>query len=89
MNFDRFIEVKGSRSPDLRFIWTENEMRVAKKFKDRYWIYFQGGIDLKNRSAKNEPVLFQNPIDTLHKDARIKMTPYGLVVEGKLRGAAR
>lgn len=89
MDFDRFIEVKGSRGSDLRFIWTDNEMRIAKKYKDRYWIYFQGGIDLKKRAAKNEPMLFKNPIDTLHKDARLKMTPYGLVVEGKIRGAAR
>lgn len=85
--FDRYIEVKSSRGTDLRFIWTENEMNVAKRLKDRYWIYFQGGIDLANRRAKNAPLLFQNPHESIRKDARFKMTPQGLIVEAKLRGA--
>jgi hypothetical protein len=89
MNFDRFIEVKGSRGSNLRFLWTENEMNVAKELRGRYWIYFQGRIDLENKTAKNRPLLFQNPIKSVLKDARLKTTPQGLIVEGKIRGEAR
>jgi len=89
MNFDRFIEVKGSRGTDLRFLWTENEIKVAKKLCGRYWIYFQGGVVLENRSAKNLPLLFQDPIESILKDARLTATPKGVIVEGKIRGEAR
>jgi len=89
MNFDRFIEVKGSRGTDVRFLWTENEIKVAKKLRGKYWIYFQGGIVLENRLAKNLPLLFQDPIESIYKDARLTATPQGIIVEGKVRGAAR
>ncbi len=89
VSFDRFIEVKGSKGTNLRFIWSDNEMKVARELKNKYWIYFQGGIDLPNRRAKNEPLAFRNPIDSLLKDSRVTQTPYGLVVEAKMRGAAR
>lgn len=89
MNFDRFIEVKGSRGTDLRFLWTENEINVAKRLRARYWIYFQGGVILENRTAKNLPLLFQDPIESILKDARLTATPQGVIVEGKIRGAVR
>lgn len=89
MNYDRFIEVKGSRGADLRFIWTENEMNVAKKMRDRYWIYFQGGIDIRNRAAKNRLLLFRDPVESMLKNAKIKTTAQGIVVEAKMRGEAQ
>jgi hypothetical protein len=89
MNFDRFIEVKGSRGTDLRFLWTENEISVAKKLRDRYWIYFQGGVVLKNRTAKSMPLCFRDPMESILKDARLTAVPQGILVEGKIRGEAR
>ena len=89
MNFDRFIEVKGSRGIDVRFLWTENEIKIAKKLRDKYWIYFQGGIVLGNKNAKNLPLFFQDPIESVMKDARLTTTPQGVIVEGKIRGNVR
>ena len=86
---DRFIEVKGTRGKDLRFMWTENEIKIAKKLRERYWIYFQGGVDLGAKTATRHPLLFQDPIVSLLKDARIQSIPQGLIVEGKVRGEAR
>ena len=86
INYNRFIEVKGAKSPFIRFFWTENEMTIAKKLGKNYWIYFQGGIDAKNGVINNDPLLFQDPLNTLMKDADITNTPQGLIIQGKMKG---
>lgn len=87
MNFNRFIEVKGAKSPFIHFFWTENEMTVAKKLGKRYWIYFQGGIDMKRKIIYNDPVIFQDPLNTIIKNSHITNVPQGLIIQGKLKGA--
>jgi hypothetical protein len=87
MNFDRFIEVKGARSSSLHFFWTDNEMTVAKKLGKRYWIYFQGGIDVKRKVINNDPIVFQDPLNTILKNSNITNIPQGLIIQGKLKGA--
>lgn len=86
VNYDRFIEVKGAKSSKVHFIWSDNEMRIAKKLGPRYWIYFQGGIDLNSKKAKNKLLMFQNPIETILKDARFATTAQGVIVESEMRG---
>ncbi|PYJ68002.1 MAG: hypothetical protein DME75_13965 [Verrucomicrobia bacterium] len=86
VNYDRFIEVKGARGLNVRFFWSENEMQIARKLGPRYWIYFQGGIDVTKRTAKNKPVSFQNPIQSILDGESFKKTPHGLIVEANLRG---
>ena len=58
---DRFIEVKGSRRPSVSFVWSRNEMKMAKELGVKYWIYFVGGIDLEKKSSQMEPVPIQDP----------------------------
>ncbi len=89
MRFDRFIEVKGSKGQDVRFFWTPNEIAVAKELGDKYWIYYQGGVDVKNQTTKFEPIMFQNPAENLDKDVRLKTSPNGLIVQGKFKGKLR
>jgi hypothetical protein len=86
VKYDRFIEVKGSKGSKVRFLWTDNEMKVARQLRERYWIYFQGGIDLSTKKAKNELLVFQNPIEAILNDANFTKTPQGIVVEANLRG---
>jgi len=86
LNYDRFIEVKGAKGADLHFFWSDNEIRIAKILKEKYWIYFQGGVDLKNGVAKNAPLLFQNPIKTIMEDTNITTMAQGIIVEGKIKG---
>jgi hypothetical protein len=86
VKYDRFIEVKGSRDSKVRFFWTDNEIRVAREFGTKYWIYFQGGIDLKVKKAKNKLLMFENPIETILNDGRFIKLPQGLIVEANLRG---
>ena len=49
LDYDRFIEVKGSRYLGLSFIWSRNEIKVARELGRKYWIYFVGGIDLDTK----------------------------------------
>lgn len=87
--FDRFIEVKGAKGRDVRFFWSANEIDVAQKLRNRYWIYFQGGVSLKAGTAKDDPVLFQDPHESIFADQRLTRTSQGLLVEGCIRGAAK
>ena len=65
LNYNRFIEVKGSRSSNVSFVWSRNEMRIAKKLKTKYWIYFIGRINLRQKSSRMDPVLIRNPANRI------------------------
>ncbi len=86
MKYDRYIEVKGSRKSELRFIWSINEIKIAEKLGDSYWIYYQGGIDGKTRKAKNQPLLFQNPFKTILENKSFLQTHNGLIIESNIKG---
>jgi hypothetical protein len=86
MSFDRLIEVKGSGDPKLRFIWSQNEMKIAKELKERYWIYFQGGIDKKTGKSKFKPILLQDPYHKIPLDMAFTRTEHGCVIESTMRG---
>ena len=45
-NHDRFIEVKSSMGRRVRFVFTGNEMRTARRLRRQYFIYFVGNHDL-------------------------------------------
>jgi len=59
-----FIEVKGTVMPDFSFIWSFNEMAVAKSKADSYWIYGFTGVNTKDDTG-NGPITIQNPISNL------------------------
>jgi hypothetical protein len=84
---DRYIEVKTSRGKNLRFYWTENEMRIAQKLGERYWIYFFGGVNQATKSTKVHPLLFQNPMVTLMHNNEISKQTNGLFVYAEMSGA--
>lgn len=87
LQFDRFIETKGARSAEVRFIFTENEIAVARRLRSRYWIYFQGGIDLRTGTAGNEILMFQDPVETILSNGDFSVTQHGVIVQGRMRGA--
>ena len=81
VNYDRFIEVKAARGPQMRFFWTQNEIQVATRLGERYWIYFQGTVNVTKGIARNEPIMLQNPARSVLRDGNFKTTPHGLIVE--------
>jgi hypothetical protein len=86
MHFDRFIEVKGSVQPKLRFVWSSNEMKVAQRLRDKYWIYYQGGIDKNTGKSKYKPILLQDPFHKISSDPKLTRTENGVVIEGPITG---
>jgi hypothetical protein len=87
--YDRFIEVKGARASQLRFFWSDNEIRIAKRLGKKYWIYFQGSIDVAAGAARDEPILLNDPVSSILTDNRFKTVPQGLIVEAAMRGRPR
>jgi hypothetical protein len=81
MAYDRFVEVKGAKSTKVHFYMSDNEIKVATKLKEKYWIYFVGGINPKTRTAKNEPIMLQNPIEQVLKSSKFKITHKNILVE--------
>lgn len=86
MAYDRFIEVKSARSRQMKFFWSENEINIATKLGKRYWIYFQGGIDVAKGKARDEPILVHDPVNSILKSTKFKTTPQGLIVESDMKG---
>jgi hypothetical protein len=89
MHFNRFIEVKGSKGPGMRFFWSENEMKVAKDLGDKYWIYYQGGVKVETGTALYEPILYKNPLVSIKADSKLTVRENGVVVEGKVPAKTR
>ena len=55
---DRKIEVKGTSLGENRFYWSKNEINVAKKSGDEYWIYFWKNV---TNSGTPTPEKIRNP----------------------------
>lgn len=86
LNYDRFIEIKGSKNSKVIFYWSDNEIKIARELGEKYWIYFQGGIQTLTKKCKNKPLLFQNPIKTILEDPTFKKRPQGIIVEKNIEG---
>ena len=56
--YDRFIEVKATTGESPYFYWSENEIEVAKKKQDRYFVYLY--TNLRNE-IKRKLTVIQNP----------------------------
>jgi len=61
-----YIEVKGTRSSEVKFIWSYNERQVAHLEKKKYWIYVFTNVDTQEETAKG-PIRINNPANTLEK----------------------
>jgi hypothetical protein len=89
---DRFIEVKGSGQPTVRFVWTPNEIKKAAELRAKYWVYFVGAIQRKTRTVTREPLTLQDPYSTLNPTSGFSLQPKGDVLvtaskAGNLLGA--
>jgi len=63
---NRFIEVKATQQDEIRFYWSSNEMKVAKKKKNSYWIYMMKEF---NEASPSDtiPIMIQNPENQIRK----------------------
>jgi hypothetical protein len=74
---NRFIEVKATTGDDIRFYWTINEREVAKKKKDKYWIYVLISFR-EDRPTESLPITIQDPehIIPRHESFLIEVNKY-------------
>jgi len=59
--FDRFMRGKGSEESECFGSFECQRNQGRREIALRYWIYFQGGVNLKAGAAKDSPVCFQDP----------------------------
>jgi len=74
---NRFIEVKGTTGDDIRFYWTINERKVAKKKKKNYWIYVLTSFR-EDKPSESLPIMIQDPdhIIPKHDSFHIEVNKY-------------
>jgi hypothetical protein len=75
------IEVKGTRSSKVQFIWSRNERRMAALHKTDYWIYCFTEVNIKKRTAKG-PLIIINPINRI-KWPEFRLDPIDVYIEKK------
>ena len=68
---DRLIEVKGSTGDEFSIYWSQNEIETARENRDKYWIYFVPGVDIKSKTSK-EPILIPDPITNILESDQYK-----------------
>jgi len=63
-NKNIYIEVKCTKKDEFSFYWSYNEMNIAKKEADNYWVYGYTKADIVNRYADG-PIRIKDPISSL------------------------
>lgn len=68
LEFDLYVEVKGSTGKEIDFFWSKNEIDEAKKQGNKYCIYFVPSIDIAKQNG-GKIIVICNPIrDILEND---------------------
>ena len=67
----RLIEVKGSTGDEFDIYWSQNEIETARENRDKYWLYFVPGVDIKSKTSK-EPELYPDPIANILESEQYK-----------------
>ena len=67
----RLIEVKGSTGDEFDIYWSQNEIKTASENRDKYWLYFVPGVDIKSEKFK-EPELYPDPIASILESKQYK-----------------
>jgi len=63
LEYNRFIEVKSYEGKIPYFYWSRNEVDVAKRKSEKYWIYLVNRAEMNNKDY--EPIMKQNPIESV------------------------
>ena len=63
---DKYIEVK-SYSRDLNFYWSINEVKVAEKEKNNYFLYLVNRDEMGNKNYS--PIMIQNPYESVFNNS--------------------
>ena len=87
LTHDRFIEVKATSSPTIKFYWSKREREVAMKLKDRYWLYIFTGFHI-GKPYNGIPKMFQDPIKTVLNDKQFEIEEDTLYIFEKIQSGS-
>jgi len=73
----RLIEVKGTQSDKIQFIWSKNERNIATREGKSYWLYCFTNINIAKREASG-PTCINDPIIQLSR-LNYKVEPIDLL----------
>ena len=62
---DKFIEVKSYSRENPSFYWSNNEVNIAKKEQENYFLYLVDRNEMKNKDY--HPMVIQNPYENVFK----------------------
>lgn len=81
---DRFIEVKGSTENNFDIHWSENEVKKSEELSDKYWLYFVIGINTKERTSSQDPIMIQNPFSNILQNSEYEKKIEGYHITKKV-----
>jgi hypothetical protein len=64
--YNRLIEVKSYEGKTPYFYWSKNEVEVAERKLNNYWIYLVNRNEMNNEGYK--PIMVQNPFENILKN---------------------
>ncbi|HVO74986.1 MAG TPA: DUF3883 domain-containing protein [Ignavibacteriaceae bacterium] len=73
--YDKYIEVKSSQKRGMQFYWTKNEIEVAKREGDFYWLYFLADLKQSDTVKDINPFIVQNPYKVLYNNPNYLWEP--------------
>ena len=77
LNYDRYIEVK-SFSGQPHFYWSKNEIEMAERYGDRYYLYL---VNIEKMTHSNySPMIIQNPVKTIIYSENWLMQPTSYLI---------
>jgi len=79
LEYDRFIEVKGTSGIEPIFYWSKNEIEKAKELGKRYWIYLWTEVKFSFKGILFKSI--QDPYQVLFSRKEKRPEPVRYMVE--------
>lgn len=77
---NRFVEVKATHGNEIRFYWSNNEIKVSKKLKNTYWIYMMTNFK-EDAEQDIMPIMIQNPEHNIKKCDYLDMEAHTFLIK--------
>ena len=69
---DRFIEVKGNSANQILFYITKNELEMARRMRNKYWVYCVLNVEsIKSRKLE----MLQDPYKSIFQTKKLEAEP--------------
>ena len=77
---NRFIEVKATLGNEIRFYWSQNEIKVSRRLKNKYWIYVMTKFK-EDKPQESKPIMIQKPEQNIKKCNYLDMMAHSFLIK--------